>query len=256
MGEYVGADWAGKGWLTVSLAEEDGGRPRPEFYASILNLWLDHREADRILIDIPIGLPEDKTRRCDDQAKQLMGPRHGSVYTVPVRDAVYQRTYREAREVQEQTAQIGLSTQSWGIVPRIREVDVFLRHYDQAREQIRETHPELCFLALKGDRLQTGKSDPEGEKERRRILKPNFQGPYQPLGDFLSRLRKNNTNPIVSGAVHDILDAMVAAYTATLSEGDRTVLPLEEDETDREELPMEIVVPRLPEELVESLLAE
>jgi len=252
--EYVGADWAGKGWLSVTFSDE-GGEVRPEFHASILNLWLAHRDADQILIDVPIGLPKEATRACDDQAKKLMGSRHGSVYTVPVREAAYQRTYGDARRVQERITQKGLSTQSWGIIPRIREVDVFLRHYTLAQGLIRETHPELCFLALKGERLQTGKSDPEGERERREILDSSFGDRHRPLRDFLRRLRGNNSDPIVRGAVHDILDALVAAYTAALPEPERTVLPVGEDVAiDPEKLPMEIVIPRLSERLLNDHL--
>lgn len=254
MGKYVGADWAGKGWLSVTLPGEDGGAPRPAFHASILNLWLDHRDADRILIDIPIGLPESDTRACDDQAKKLMGSRHGCVYTVPVREAAYRRTYEEAKSVQQRAARAGLSTQSWGIMPRVREVDVFLRHYPRARGLIRETHPELCFLALKGQRLVSAKSDPKGERERRRVLEAALEENHRPVRDFLDRLRGGNENPVVSAAVHDILDAMVAAYTAALPEGRRTVLPLGDSPRDEEDLPMEIVLPRLPEDLVEAHL--
>lgn len=254
MGQYVGADWAGKGWLSVTLSDGGDEPPRPAFHASILNLWLEHREAEEILIDVPIGLPEADTRICDAQGKKLMGSRHGSVYTVPVREAAYRRTYEEAKTVQQRTARIGLSTQSWGIIPRIREVDVFLRHYDEARNLIRETHPELCFMALKGQRLVSAKSDPKGEEERREVLEAVLRENHRPGCNFLNRLRKNNSDPIVRGAVHDILDAMVAAYTATLPDEGRSILPLDGSHTDAEGLPMEIVLPRLSEALIEAHL--
>ena len=55
------------------------------------------RQAELLLVDIPIGLPETGAERaCDLMARRLLGPRKSSVFPVPVRQAVHAPTYQEA----------------------------------------------------------------------------------------------------------------------------------------------------------------
>ena len=124
MAEYVGLDWAKKGWFGVTL--KDDGEPDTELYPSILSVWKNHKKADRILIDIPIGLNNDEKRKCDEEAEGMLKPdRQNSVFSTPVRGAVYAKTLKGAKEINEEHG-FSISNQAWSICLRIREVDEFL----------------------------------------------------------------------------------------------------------------------------------
>jgi predicted RNase H-like nuclease len=112
MSEYVGLDWAGKGWFGVVLKED--GEPQTDLYPSILSVWKNHSKAERILIDIPIGLSEDGQRACDEEAEEMLNPyRHNSVFSTPIRDAVYAKTLAEAKELNEECGFILTAKSSW-----------------------------------------------------------------------------------------------------------------------------------------------
>jgi predicted RNase H-like nuclease len=76
-----------------------------------------------IAIDIPIGLL-DGSRACDIAARKLLGqPRGSSVFPVPCRAAIHATNYDDATAVNKQRTGKKLSVWTWGIVPKIKEVD-------------------------------------------------------------------------------------------------------------------------------------
>ena len=186
------------------------------------------------LIDIPIGLPERSARRCDREARQLLGrPRASSVFPVPCRDAVYAPDYPSACALNAKALGVKLPRQSWGIVPKIREMDQHLRNSGAAAW--RESHPELAFRAFSRDHpLQHGKKTQAGKTERLALLSGYF-GATKPLfesarAQFLRR----------QVADDDIIDALALAVSAWLSQGQLARVPAEPD-TDALGFPMEIV---------------
>lgn len=239
MGTYVGVDWARTGWFAVIARD---GEWSAGFYPTIWSVWKYHSDADRILVDVPVGLPsaEQGRRACDEEAKAYLGPRHRSLFYTPVRDAVYEPNLDAAKEINER-AGYSIQNQAWAIVPRIREVDEFLDTYPGARDRLRETHPEVCFRALKGDALRHGKRTDAGVEERLDLLTAE----HPELGDVYEDVRETYATPAYAPRVSgrdDVLDAMVAAVTAARDDAELETMP-DVPPTDERGLPMEIVYP-------------
>ncbi|WP_233185658.1 DUF429 domain-containing protein [Thermotoga sp. SG1] len=187
-----------------------------------------------VLVDIPIGLPETGERVCDELAQKILSKRAGCVFTVPVRKAVYQKTYEEALRVNRKKQGKGFPVQFWNIVGKVREVDLFLRENPSLVSVISESHPELCFLKLSG-RLLASKHTKEGIKQRINVLN-KF------LTLDVNELKKNGERLKVP--LHDLLDAMVLALSGQFS---LETIP-ENPPKDRYGLPMGIKIPVFSEE--------
>lgn len=244
---YVGLDWARKGWFGVVL--KDNGEPDTDLFPSILSVWKNHRDAERILIDIPIGLSVNGKRACDGEAKERLKPhRQNSVFWTPVREAIYAKKLTDAKEINEEYG-FSISNQAWSIIPRIREVDELFDVFPEAIGTIRESHPEICFAALSEDGpMEHGKSTEEGLDERKEVLSgrdKSLESVYEEAVEtfieppsWARRLSKN--------AKDDVLDALVLAQTARMDEEELATLPEEpkKDCTKEEPLPMEIVYPK------------
>jgi predicted RNase H-like nuclease len=186
-----------------------------------------------VLVDIPIGLPEARARGCDASARSVLAPFGSSVFPVPTRQAVYAETYEAALEANRKTVGVGLSKQSWGICPKIREVDALLQARPELRGQVREVHPEVCFWGLLGRPVGHSKKTRDGFRARLDVLEevmPAAPGhvaeAFLEYGGFEAQR-------------DDIVDALVAAVNAVHIESCKT-LP-SEPERDSTGLPMEMV---------------
>lgn len=183
----VGVDGCRGGWLAVPL----GGGPALVHgtFAGLLRAEPDATLA----VDVPMGLLDEGRmgdRACDKEARRLLGPRRASVFPPPLRHRL------DATERPP-----GMSHQSFGILPRIREVDAAMSPALQAR--CVEAHPELAFAMLAGHPMRHPKRTAEGAGERRRALglipgRPFARLPARPAG----------------AARDDLLDACVLAWTA------------------------------------------
>ena len=129
----------------------------------------------RVLIDIPIGLKESgtKERECDLEARDLLRPkRHASVFPTPCRQALLESNYDSANKTNRLITGRGLSRQSWGIAPKIIEVDQYLEALEEVAPKVFEAHPELVFYGLAGRRpMAASKKTREGFLERLEVLK-------------------------------------------------------------------------------------
>lgn len=76
-----------------------------------------------------------------------METRRSSVFSIPRRDVVEPDEYTYARKLNGDS----LGSQSWWLFPRIRETDVFLQEYKDAKEKVFESHPAICFTELAVD---------------------------------------------------------------------------------------------------------
>lgn len=241
MAKYIGVDWASKGWFGVILGEE--GTYETDFFPSIWSLWKNHSDADRVFIDIPIGLPTDGKRACDVEAREKLGRQGSRVFYTPIRDAVYEHNLEDAKETNEAVG-FSIQNQAWGIVPRIREVDEFLDMNPTARDRLIETHPELCFYALNDQQpVVASKTTEAGIQRRAELLAaehPDARSIYE------ASIERYMTPKYASflRAEDDILDALVAAVTAKRADDRLTSLP-ERGSPPRDErgLPMQIVYP-------------
>lgn len=123
----------------------------------------DLPETDMVVIDIPIGLPESGRRACDLEARAMLGPRRSSVFTGVRRTLLAMSSYESANAWGKDDGE-GLTRQMWNILPKIREVDIWIT---PARSRtFREGHPELAFAGVSGRPMAHYKKTPEGEAER------------------------------------------------------------------------------------------
>ncbi|UTF55594.1 DUF429 domain-containing protein [Natronosalvus rutilus] len=224
---YIGVDWASKGWFAVSVNE--GCIEELGFYPTIFNLWNQHSTADRILIDIPIGLCTDQRRECDVEAKEMLNPHRGSsLFYTPIRDAV-QAENIEAAKAEQSDLDFSVQNQAWALVPRIREVDEFLAMFADELEptQIRETHPEVCFAALnEGEPVSSKKKSKDGIDARLDLLESHLTNPRGKFEEAVETYTEPAYAPVIGKSKRDdILDAMVAALTAEQCGDDPSRLP-------------------------------
>jgi predicted RNase H-like nuclease len=231
----VGVDGCRAGWLAVNLAPAASWDIAvfPAFAA----LWKEHRGAALLLVDIPIGLKDggSEERRCDQEARRLLGPRRSSVFPAPCRPAVYAPDYDAAiRENRRRTGR-SIFKATWNITPKIREVDEVLLRDAAARRTIREVHPEVCFWAINGGApLSHAKKTAAGFRERLELLKRAYPEAEAVISKASAVLPRRDAAP------DDLLDALAAAVTALLGQTGLDVIPAA-PEQDARGLPMEMV---------------
>lgn len=179
-----------------------------------------------IAVDIPLGLldnPEEGGRECDRAARKVLGhPRASSIFSPPTRSSLLCREYEEARR-------FGLNKQSFGILPKVREMDSLITPDLQTR--VREAHPEVSFYVMAGlAAAASGKKKKEGREERTGLLSTHFYQVKDGLAAF----------PSGKAAADDVLDAYACAWTAMrIFRGEAGCLP-DEPPTDSRGLRMEI----------------
>jgi predicted RNase H-like nuclease len=228
MSGVVGVDWARGCWVVATI--DDTGAVEIGTEPTILNVWDQHESANPILVDIPIGLPETAPRACDTAAREFLGARRSSVFPAPCRAAVGARNYEDAREANGGT----LGSQSWGLVPRIREVDVFLETHPTAEAAFYESHPEVCYaqFARRSDVSLGSKRDEQGIEARLQLLTDIDEDVGKQLRTFVDNHRGGASewhHRIQSGRIDDVLDAAVLALTARVADGSFAVFPAEKD---------------------------
>ena len=146
---HIGVDGCKAGWIAVS---KDGDELTYRIANTVCELLSAFPIAERVLIDVPIGLPwrDEPIRPCDRLARSILGDRRSSVFPVPCRTAVRAEALGVARELNRGELGRSLSEQSWGICRKIREVDDLLLGKPGPGAEVPEVHPEICFWALAG----------------------------------------------------------------------------------------------------------
>lgn len=172
-----------------------------------------------LAVDVPIGLTDHGSRECDLEARvRLKAPRASSVFSAPVRPVLSGMSYEEASNIGRRTDGRGISQQLWGILPKIREVDTFLRSDLSLTEWIREVHPEVCFWYWNGGRAMLhAKKKAQGREERERLVISCYGPAYRQVQLSLPRGHFAND---------DLLDAFAALWSAKrVTTGHAVVLP-------------------------------
>jgi predicted RNase H-like nuclease len=207
--KYIGIDGCKKGWFLVSLSESHWNI---EIIENINQLNEHVDEEDIVLIDIPIGLQKSALveRKCDLQSRKLLGPKRGSsVFVVPLEQAIYCNTYKEGSLINRNITGRSLSKQTWGIVPKIREVDIYLKDEHKPNRILFESHPELAFWSLNNyQSLQYNKKYSEGLSERLLILENHEKEANKIYETAMSKFLRRDL------ARDDILDAICLAVLA------------------------------------------
>lgn len=204
----AGADGCKAGWVVV-LRETKSRRIEVRVVSGLSEVLRWKPSPEVLGVDIPIGLldrAEPGGRRCDEEARKLLGRFRGSsVFSPPARRALRARTFEEANRLNRSTGPDapGMTLQGFGILPKIREVDELITPALQRR--VLEVHPELSFYEMNGKRpLVEPKKTSDGRKRRIRLLAGVW--------------RRNLRDVIECGSRgvgrDDIIDAMAVCWTA------------------------------------------
>jgi predicted RNase H-like nuclease len=225
----AGADACRGGWCVVTLPTDgDATVEVVDRFAKVASRQAKG-QVGAVGVDIPIGLSDGPPRQCDIDARALLGDRRSSVFPAPVRPVLRARSFDQALARSRAASGVGLSQQSWNLVPKIAEVDRLLDPTRQGR--IFECHPEAVFAAVHGIPMAHPKKGRPGRDERLAVLRPHVPG--------IDALAARSPS---GAAADDVLDAAAVALRA------KAVLAgkarrLGERRHDARGLVMEIVVP-------------
>lgn len=153
---------------------------------------------EAVAIDIPIGLPSDAPRQAERLARPRLPGRASTVFNAPAAVVLDAPDYHAANAANRAALGLGLSKQTWYLVPKIRDVADWLATAPEV--PVVEAHPELCFATMNGSVLVDGKTTEAGEAARRRLLADH--------GLDVEASRRTGV------AVDDVLDAAATAWTA------------------------------------------
>ncbi|MFB6179185.1 MAG: DUF429 domain-containing protein [Halorientalis sp.] len=232
---FVGVAYTGEYWLAAAF--DATGFDHADVYAEVGGVWARYDEvAERILVDVPIGLVEDgeTPRPCEAAARAVLGPRATAVTDPPVREAARKRRYPAANRVNERKAGRQLSKAAFAKSDGIVAVDDLLREVAEARPVFAEAHPEVCFRAFAGTTLERETETAGGYAERMRAL-VTFDRDAPPVVQECAEATAGH-----DVAVHDVLDAVALGYTARPGPGSLRSLPADPP-TDATGLPMRMI---------------
>lgn len=239
---YYGIDGCSGGWVYIGLSESN------EYTFGVAHTISDFwqvagHHARQILIDIPIGLASRDPRRPEIEARKILRQRASRIFDVPLRPALAYgaqmqfapASYPEACQINQGISGKRFSKQTWQIMPKIHEVDLFLRQQPAAQVITREIHPEVLFWALAGQPARYSKKTGLGFCERIHLLKQFIPHVFE----MVEAIYQQHHRQLVDD---DIVDALVAAVSARL--GNLASLPAEVT-CDEYGLPMQMFYPQL-----------
>ena len=205
-----GVDGCAGGWLCLNR-EMTTGRVDAIILPHFSQILALNPRPKVVAVDIPIGLPDTGSRECDLGARRFLGPRRSSVFPAPIRPTLVATSYLQACGIGKAADGRALSKQTYAILPKIREVDEFLREDVGRQEWIREVHPEVCFWAWNGSnpmgypKKKRPGEPPLGKAEREALVVPRY-------GDWYTGAESDL--PREAYAYDDLLDAFAALWSA------------------------------------------
>lgn len=193
------------GWVAVVLSDGKFEEALREQEVAVLLQKLS--ECQCVAIDMPIGLPTDGRRLCDEMAREFVGQRRNSVFYAPIEVALLENSHKEASEVNKMATGHGISVQAYSLRRKLHELEETLKETRAMKVKPFEVHPEVSFremvnLADQQALTLPGKKSWAGQTLRRRHLeRAKIQIPDDGGG---------------AGQVptDDLLDAAVAAWSA------------------------------------------
>lgn len=254
----IGVDWSNGSWLGVVFGDSKYEDAR--VMEELGGFFVKYPGTERLLVDIPIGLfqegdlsgdRKELVRECDAQARRVLGRRHSSVFNPPARDAVEETaddgTYESVKKTNMNVMGKGLQKQAFHISDAIYEVDQLLQENEDFIDEseapcVLESHPEVCFRALKNDHLSYSKKSAPGLAERLEALEQVVENPGETLYDVCAELHKEGQKSSEMDVdIDDALDALVLAVVASADEGELQRLPHEDPPKDKRGIPMQMV---------------
>lgn len=190
----AGVDGCPGGWVAAVWGPEGvEWRVTPLSFRGLLDALPD---AERIAVDVPIGMPASGSRSCDLAAKRALPGKQASVFMVPPRDVLSAPDFATACAVSRGLCGKAISLQTWHIGARILDAT------DTPDARVVEAHPEVSFARLAGAPLPSKKSAP-GLGARLAALAPVY-------GDVAALLSRCPS----PARADDALDALACAWTA------------------------------------------
>jgi predicted RNase H-like nuclease len=196
----LGVDACRVGWVGVLLRDDDARVLVAPHFAALVDAAGSVGDLAVVGVDIPIGLPDDGPRRADVVARlRLPRGRKSSVFPTPARAAVAEVVHADASTANRGALGVGLSIQAFRLVPKILDVDSFVRGGPPV--PVLEVHPEVSFAELDARSVVPSKKTQEGTQARRRALgAAGVRPPAYSTG--------------AGYAEDDLLDACAVAWTA------------------------------------------
>jgi predicted RNase H-like nuclease len=191
----LGVDGCKLGWVGVRWDDDDTTVLVAPTIGELVALA---GPVDAVAIDIPIDLPLDAPREAERHARPRLPGRASTVFNAPAAVVLDAVDYHAANAANRVALGLGLSKQTWYLVPKIRDVHDWLT--TSPGVPVVEAHPEVCFAAMNGSVLVDGKTTADGEAARRRLLADH--------GLVVDTARRTGV------AVDDVLDAAATAWTA------------------------------------------
>lgn len=207
----VGIDGCKKGWVAVSITDDDF---EIKIFDNIESLCSRYKESN-LIIDMPIGLPENISDiRPEKEARKILGTRSCCVFNTPCRQAVYEDDYDKANKINKEILEKGLTMQSFSIFNKIKEIDEFLNKNPNYKNKIVESHPEVCFAMLNFDGknpvpIIENKKSKEGMNKRLDLLSKYYDKTEEIKSIIFS-------NPTLKNMKDDIVDALCLAVIGKL----------------------------------------
>ncbi len=121
----AGLDGCRSGWVMATVPLGATGPLRLELVDDLRDVVgrIETGTLAAAAIDIPIGLATAAPRRCDVEARRLLGPRRSSVFPAPARSVLGAASYEEACARSALACGKRISRQLFNILPKIQQVD-------------------------------------------------------------------------------------------------------------------------------------
>lgn len=192
MRPIAGVDGCRAGWIAV--VDRDGhGDVETCVYERFADIVEAMPDEGVIAVDMPIGLPERSARGGrgpEALVRPLLCRRQSSVFSIPSRLSVeagrdpfttvekFYEDHRRASAIARESSDPprAVSIQAFGIFPKICELDAVLVGRPDLENRVFESHPELAFWRLNGERAMSlpkkikGRVNEAGMEERRALL--------------------------------------------------------------------------------------
>jgi len=231
----IGIDGCKGGWIGAII---DHGKLIINRFNSINSIVEACSNFDEVLVDMVIGLPSnEKHIRPDTFARRIIKERGSTIFPAPCRQAVYAENISLAYEENERVLGKKFTPLTVGIMPKMREIDMFLQENSHYKNVIKESHPEVCFAMLYGKTLISKKSNSDGIEERIIILR-------RYLPDIcLERITYEAKQ--YKCKVDDIIDAICLAVTANMIVQNKYQIIPDKPMKDESGLIMQMVIPKV-----------
>ena len=235
--QVAGVDGCKGGWVVAIVETTKDGQYFPQLFVKddFAAVLAATAICKLICVDIPIGLSENsKPRECDVAARKVLGKfRSSSIFPAPIRQCLSTDDYKTACKISSKYANKKLSRQSFNIMDKIRQVDDLMTQ--ELQQRVREIHPEISFWALNNKKtMRHNKRKLSGRNERMKLLTRIFLN----AEEIVAEARKPK-----KVEMDDILDALVAAWTASQIILQKAQTLPEDPQLDSKDLRMEIVYP-------------